>query len=422
MTRLLAAVVVVTLALALGTAPRAAAADDDANRARLQEAKRRFQRANTLYRDGRYEDALHLYQAAYDLVASPDILFNLALTKEKVFDYEGCALAFRRYLDETKAGPDSQAADRLAHCRAQALIPVKVSSMPPSAAVVLDDGKASQQRGRTPTRVDLPPGRYTIAVSAPGYVTQKQDVRVEEGVHPEIDFTLEKLSTLHIEADVTGAEVQIDDHSVGVTPVGRELEAGLYRVQVTKPGYQTLTRQVRVNAGDQVSLMLSLQPLAREREVAIRLDQPLPSTVSIDGRNVGAPPLGEKLKTGTHKVVVRSPAHLDYAGEVEVPDDRDLLLTVHLTARRTRVQRAGFWSLESLASVAAAGGVVLGSLAVGDQATFDRHPSVALHDRGRTEALSCDLLFGASALVGVAGAIYYLVTWPHASRSEVTAR
>jgi hypothetical protein len=420
-TRPLAAIVAVVM-LALATAAPAAAADNEANGARLQEAKRRFQRANGLYRDGRYEDALHLYQAAYDLVPSPDILFNLALTKEKVFDYEGCALAFRRYLDETRAGPDSQAANRLGHCRAQALIPVRVSSMPPSAAVVLDDGKASQQRGRTPTRVDLPPGHYTIAVSAPGYVTQKQEVSVAEGVHPEIDFTLEKLSTLHIEADVTGAEVQIDDRAVGVTPVGRELEAGMYRVQVSKPGYLTSTRQVRVNAGDQVSLMLSLPPLPREREVAIRIDQPLSSTVSIDGREVGTPPLQEKLKTGFHRVVVRSPAHVDYTGEVEVPDDRDLLVTVHLTGRRTRTQRALFWSLESLASAAAAGGLVFGSLALADQSTFDRHPSVALHDRGRTETLSSDLLFGASALVGIAGAIYYLVTRPHASRSIVTPR
>ncbi len=414
------------LALALFVAVAAVARPavaDDANQVRLQEAKRRFQRANTLYRDGRYEDALHLYQAAYDLVPSADILFNLALTKEKVFDYEGCALAFRRYLDETKSGqPNAQVGERLEHCRAQALIPVKVSSMPPSAAVVLDDGKATQQRGRTPARLDLPPGRYTISVSAPGYLTQKQEVAVEEGVHPEIDFTLEKLSTLHIEADVAGAEVRIDDQAVGVTPIGRELEAGVYHVQVAKAGYRTVDRQVRVNAGDQVSLMLSLPVLPRERALAVRLDQPLPSTVSIDGREVGTPPLEERLNTGTHRLVVRSVAHLDYAGDVQVPEDRDLLLSVHLTPRRTRTQRALFWGLESLASGAAAAGVVFGSLALADQSTFDRHPSVALHDRGRSESLSCDVLFGVSAAVGIAGAIYYLVTWPRASRGEISTR
>jgi hypothetical protein len=410
-----------TLGLAASVAPAAAA--DEANGVRLQEAKRRFQRANSLYRDGRYEDALHLYQAAYDLVPSSDILFNLALTKEKVFDYEGCALAFRRYIDETRGGqPNPQVAERLERCRAQALIPIKISSMPPSAAIVLDDGKASQQRGRTPTRLDLPPGHYSVSVTAPGYVPQKQEVVVEEGVHPEIDFTLEKLSTLHIEADVAGADVQIDDHSVGVTPVGRELEAGVYHVQVSRAGYRTANREVRVNAGDQVSLMVSLPPVPREREVAIRLDKPLPSTVSIDGREVGAPPLDQRLNAGTHRLVVRSPAHLDYTGDVQVPDDRDLVLSVHLTPRRTRTQRAIFWSLESVASAAATTGVVFGSLALSDQATFDRHPSVALHDRGRTEALSSDVLFGLSGVIGVAGAIYYLVTWPRASRGEVSTR
>lgn len=417
MTRLFVAALVLCASLA------GVARAGDGNDVRLQEAKRRFQRANQLYQDGRYEDALHLYQAAYDLVPSPDILFNLALTKEKVFDYEGCALAFRRYLDQTAAKkPNPQVAERLEHCRAQALIPVKVSSMPPSAAVVLDDGKASVQRGRTPARLDLPPGRYTISVAVPGYIPQQQEVKVEEGVHPEIDFTLEKLSTLHIEADVAGADVQIDDRPAGVTPVQRELQAGVYGVRVAKPGFRPVTRQVRVNAGDQVSLMISLPPLPREHELEVRIEPPLPSTVAIDGRDAGAAPLAQRLVAGTHRLEVQSASHLPYVGDVQVPEDRDLLLRVHLAPKRTRTSRVLFWSLEGVASALAAGGVVFGALALSDQATFNIHPSVALHDRGHAEALTSDLLFGASAAVGLAAGIWYLATWPRASRGDVSSR
>jgi hypothetical protein len=356
-------------------------------------------------------------------VPSPDILFNLALTKEKVFDYEGCALAFRRYLDETAVKqPNPQAAERLEHCRAQALIPVKVSSMPPSAAVVLDDGKARQQRGRTPTQLTLPPGRYAVTVSVPGYIAQTQELEVREGVHPEVDFTLEKLSTLHIEADVAGAEVQIDDKPAGITPVQRELQAGLYSVRVAKPGFRAVTRQVRVNAGDQVSLMLSLPALPRERELEVRVEPPLPSQVAIDGHAAGAAPLAQRLVAGAHRLEVQSAAHLPYVGDVQVPEDRDLLLRVHLTPRRTRAARVIFWSLEGVASALAAGGVVFGALALADQASFDAHPSVALHDRGHAEALTSDILFGASALVGVGTAIWYLATWPRPSRGDLTTR
>jgi len=386
----------------------------------IQEAKRRFQRANQLYQDGRYTDALHLYQAAYDLVPSPDILFNLGLTKEKVFDYEGCSITMRQYLQQTQdQARREQAEDRLAHCRAQTTIPVKISSLPPSAAITLGkEGAAPTARGRTPALLNLPPGSYAITVEAPGYLPQTQKITVEEGVHPDIDFTLEKLSSLHIEADVSGAEVRIDGRPEGVTPLKRELKAGLYRVEVAHAGYRTVEKQVRVGAGDQISLVISLPGLPRERRVELQPVRGGHALATIDGDAVGTLPLDRRLTAGVHRVELSAPGRQPWAGDISVPDDRDLRLRVRLEPTRTRAQRAVFWTLQSAASALAAGGVVFGSLALADQSSYDAHPSATLGATGTDHAHTADALFAASAAVGIAGAIYYFATWPKHSRVE----
>jgi hypothetical protein len=408
--RRIAAALLLCSSLAVAAPPPAA----------LQEAKRRFQRANALYQDGRYTDALHLYQAAYDLVPSPDILFNLAITKEKVFDYEGCSINMRQYLKQTQdKSRREQAEERLQHCRAQTTIPVKISSLPASAAILLaSEGAQPTSRGRTPAVLQLPPGAYTLKVEAPGFLPQTQKVTVEEGVHPDIDFTLEKLSTLHIEADVSGAEVRIDGKAEGVTPLKRELPAGLYRVEVEHAGYRIVERQVRVNAGDQISLMVSLPGLPHERRVELQPVKGDRAMVFLDGSAAGTLPFDRLVPAGVHHLEMSAPGRQAWSGDLSVPDNRDLRLRVHLEPTRTRTQRIVFWTLQAAASALAAGGVVFGSLSLADSADYNAHPSAATAQLGTDRAHTADILFGASAVLGLTGAIYYLATWPRHSRIE----
>jgi hypothetical protein len=385
----------------------------------IAEAKRRFQRANALYTDGRYTDALHLYQAAYDLVPSPDILLNIGLTKEKTFDYEGCSLALKQFLRESKdAGRREQAEERLQHCRAQTMVPVKISSLPPSSAIYLGSGAQKTPRGRTPATLSLPPGTYEISVEAPGFVAQSQKLTVEEGVHPDIDFSLDKLSSLNIEGDVAGAEVRIDGKREGTTPLKREVPAGLYKVEVSAEGHRPVERQVRVNAGDQVSLMVSLPSLMHERLLSLQAAKALPAEVSIDGAPAGGLPLEKTLAAGQHHLEVSAPGRQTLSTEVQVPEDRNLALTVHLEPTRTRTQRAVFWTLEGVAIALTASWIATGALTYSEQSDYNAHPSTTLASTGSEHAHITDGLLGASLAIGLAGAIYYLATWPKHSRTE----
>ena len=49
----------------------------------VKEAKRRFAQGNKQYAEGNYEQALRLYVAAYELLPSPDILFNVGCLRPR---------------------------------------------------------------------------------------------------------------------------------------------------------------------------------------------------------------------------------------------------------------------------------------------------------------------------------------------------
>jgi hypothetical protein len=266
-------------------------------------------------------------------------------------------------------------------------------------------------------RILLAPRRYALTLEAPGYVSQTREVAVEEGEHPFVDFTLEKLSTLRIEADVSGATVQLDGVPAGAAPLQRELRAGLYHVQAAKEGYATVTREVRVNPGEQISLVLSLAPLPRERLLQLAVEPALGASVRIDGRPEAAP-LAVRLKSGMHDLRVSSRGYDVLQQRIFVPEDRDLSLRARLVAKRSRKQRALFWTVESVASLAATLGIGFGIAALEDQASFNRVPTVAMRDQARQHAAVTDGMLGTAAAVALAGGIYYLVTWPRHSRLE----
>src|SRR5262245_43469507 len=234
------------------------------------EALRRVEQGNKLYEAGRYEDALRLYLAAYELAPNPDTLFNVGLAHEKMLSFEQCVLAFRRYIAEGKdAAAKERAAERQARCLERARVPVKVSSIPPGGAVSLAvASEAATFRGRTPTQLDLAPGTYKVKVEMPGYLMMEQTVNVDVGLRPEIDFPLEKLSSLAIEADPVGATVQIDDAAPAATPFRRELRAGSYKIKLHKEGFRDVERDVTIAPGEQATLVMTLPSLPAVRDLS----------------------------------------------------------------------------------------------------------------------------------------------------------
>jgi hypothetical protein len=380
------------------------------------EALRRVDQGNKLYEAGNYEAALRLYLAAYDLAPNPDTLFNVGLAQEKLLAFEQCVIAFRKYIAESSdAATKERAAERSARCLERTRVPVKVSSIPPGAAVALATGSdAATFRGRTPTQLDLAPGSYHIKVEMPGYVAMDQTVAVDVGARPEIDFPLEKLSSLAIESDPAGAMVQIDDAPATATPFRRELRAGTYKVHLRKDGYRDVERAIALGSGEQQTLVMTLPTAPAVRDLAIRIAPA--GELAVDGH-----PVAGKLHlvSGDYRVDARAPGFMPFSGEVAIPRDRGTILDVDLAPRRTLVETTAVWSLAGVAAGTLVAGAIYGDMAISAQHDFDRMPSIALADRGETYAHRSDAFIGLAIASALASGATWWLTRPHPSHVEV---
>lgn len=404
----------VLVVIAIALSPTVGRAEPGASA--IREAEARFKKANALYKQGGYQQALLLYQAAYDLVPSPSILFNLGLTKEKVLDYEGCALLFEQYAKG--GGVDSEAArTRGDACRARARIPVIVTSAPAGAAVYAGEGDSAKFLGRTPATLELAPASYRLRLELDGYVARSETVAVEIAARPRYDFVLEKLSTLHVEADVPDAQVTIGDGPAEAAPVERVIPAGSYRVRITKPGHVDVVRNLKVASGTDVQLAISLPPIPVRQLLSLSSIES--AMLVVDGRAVGRGEASQYVQPGMHVVEASAPGHVSLRSELLVAAGQDTTATVHLPARRTRAQRGVLWGLGGIAVTAGVIGGVYGILSLADERAYADAPSRALRDEGLAHSRRADVFLASSLVIGGAALVSFLLTRPRSASLEV---
>lgn len=161
----------VTLLLAaVATATPALGKDSPRDKARLL-----TRTATVLARDGKYVEAVALYEQAYALDPDPILLFNLAVVKEKQGDWVGARDHLQRYLDAEKDRKlQEKGALRLGKVLA-AIGTLRVEVDVAGAAVAVD----GTLRGRSPLPpIDLAAGRHRVTVSRLGAAPQEREVEI----------------------------------------------------------------------------------------------------------------------------------------------------------------------------------------------------------------------------------------------------
>ncbi len=215
----LAAVIALALALAGGAAeaappaPRGAAPAAKAAPATAAgadaEARRRFDRALELYRDGALDAALVELERAYALRPASKLLYNLAVVRRDLRRYADALETFETYLAEAGA-------------------------------------------------------------------TMDRSRRAE--VAREIDKLRGFVGVLRIEVTEAGAEVSVDDHVVGVSPLPGpvRVNVGQRRVTASRQGRQAAT-VIAVAGGDEVPVSLRIpRPAAAAAVVPAMAPAPMP--------------------------------------------------------------------------------------------------------------------------------------------------
>jgi len=109
--------------------------------------------------------------------------------------------------------------------------------------------------GKTPLVLELKSGSYDLAISAPGYVSQRQRINIKETGTYTVNLVPEKVS-FSIRSNVQGAEVLINGTSVGRTPFRSELNKGTFQVTVRAPGYVNYEAQHALSENQTIDINL----------------------------------------------------------------------------------------------------------------------------------------------------------------------
>jgi hypothetical protein len=144
------------------------------------EARRHLGEGNRLFRDGQYTEALREYRAAYDLVPSAKLHFNIGLSEKMLGQPVDAATELDRFLEgagDRDPGLRADAAeylDELTHI--VATVQIKVGG---NASVLVDGAPVTDPARQRPIR--LAPGLHDVVVRCAGATTWQKTIDLAAG-------------------------------------------------------------------------------------------------------------------------------------------------------------------------------------------------------------------------------------------------
>ncbi|MBC7975255.1 MAG: PEGA domain-containing protein [Myxococcales bacterium] len=151
---------------------------------------------------------------------------------------------------------------------------------------------------------DVKAGEHIVQVKAAGFQPSERTVNVTAGGSQIVKFDLNTeapgdTGLLKVVSTVPDATVYIDGAQVGSVPQEKRLSAGDHPVVVRLEGYKQFEQNVRVTAGQTVTVQAELKAVGRLRI----LSTPASATVMINGLPAGKTPLDTEVEVG--ETVVR---------------------------------------------------------------------------------------------------------------------
>lgn len=194
------------MVLCLGLAPATALAQQSPDPSTLDEAQREelgrlFTRAQTAYEAQNYLEAIEALRAAHDIFGEPNILYRIGDAYENLGDLDRAAQYYREYVE---AAPNASDAG---------LVRRRIADLE----------------------------------------------RRSKELAAQLEPTKPERAALLLDTNPAGANVRLDDRAVdGATPVRVELAPGNHRVELQRDGFDSVVRDIRIDAGETISLVYQL--------------------------------------------------------------------------------------------------------------------------------------------------------------------
>ncbi len=357
----------------------------------LNRAREAFDQAQTLYAEGKFEEAATKFQAAYDARPFAQFQFNIGACYEKLHAYDKAADSYEKYLSEDPAASDKEAvqkrievlrkeAERLRKAQettpppdgttppdgtppdgtptvtpsaeVAALAEVKtrglvvIESDPPGAQIYLDrkdDGPLS----KTPWNGTLE-GEHTIFIERQGYKPVERRFAPDPNQMTVLIFTLAEqdyLGWVDIRSNIPGASIYVDDKSVGVyrkTPFSGNLKPGPHKIWVTAEGYDEFYTEINVVAGEtqEINAKLKGNPVGYVNIQGRGVEH---TQVIVDGSVLcERGPCRKAVSQGRHTLVLKRKGHKTYKRAIEVQAKTQTIIRPRMAKKPGRAD--AYWA------------------------------------------------------------------------------
>lgn len=166
-------------------------------------------------------------------------------------------------------------------------------------------------------RLLMLPGTYRLRATAPGYETLEAAFEVGDAADQTVSMALVRLpGILTLSTNpVTGAEVLIDQQSVGVTPLTLDSVApGLHDVAIRAPRYLPFDTEIEIE-GKRIEQSLDVQ-LERGWGDFAFVSDPAGADILVDDQVVASTPATIELMAGVHAIALRKSGYKQWSSEV----------------------------------------------------------------------------------------------------------
>ncbi len=178
---------------------------------------------------------------------------------------------------------------------------------------------------------------YQMLLTKYGATMSAADKRA---VQRAIDELASLTATVKVNVTDTGATVAIDGNTVGTTPITSPLRVnlGAHTITVAKAGYETLTKEVRVNGGDTVSVDGPLQTEVTTGHLVVNAPANVKVEVFVDGKDMGPAPWEGDVQPGVHTVEARGGDSFSQPKQIDVARKARAEMMLDIVAHSGTVQ------------------------------------------------------------------------------------
>ncbi len=154
----------------------------------------------------------------------------------------------------------------------------------------------------------------------------------------------EKTGAFAIDVNGAGAEIFLDDKSLGKSPLAKPVRvlSGPHRVRVHKDGFLPWEQAPNAPAQAQTAVAVKLEVDARKARLNVREQSNAPVHVYVDGVDMGVAPWSGDVEPGEHEIIVKSATMLATPQKVTVAkgETREIIAAASATSASLKVSTA----------------------------------------------------------------------------------